>query len=304
MINFLKIFSNKKKKIIVTHDNTFHADDIFACATLCIWLEEQGEEYRIIRTREQVKIDFADFVLDVGGIYDKEKNRFDHHQKGGAGERVNEVPYAAFGLVWNAYGEKICNSPAVAQKIDEHLVQAIDANDNGVDLFSVTTEVYPYTVQSMLYAFRPSYTEEMDYDAPFLKLVDLAKEILKREIKKTKDMLDAEDLVKRAYANAVDKRVVVLDAAYPWIETLDQYKNVLYVVYPKAENWKVEGVRVNKSSFETRKPLPLEWAGKRDLELAESTGVKDSIFCHNGRWLIVAKTKESAISLAEKAIVA
>ncbi|MEY2671996.1 MAG: hypothetical protein RL687_413 [Candidatus Parcubacteria bacterium] len=302
MINFFKNIFNKKKVIIVAHDGAFHADDIFACATLGLSLDAEGREYRIIRTREQNKIDFADFVVDVGGIYDAGQNRFDHHQELGAGARDNDIPYAAFGLVWKTYGEKISGSKEVSDTIEERLVQAIDANDNGIDLFSLRTSVSPYFIQSMFYSFRPSYTEEQDYDTPFLKLVDLAKEILIREIKKSGDTIKARDMVKRAYLNAEDKRIVTLDQAYPWGETISEYPNTIFVVYPKAGTWRVEGVRKNKDSFETRKPMPTKWAGKRDLELIKETGVKDAVFCHNGRWLVVAKSKEGALELANKAL--
>lgn len=302
MINIFKKFFNKKKVIIVTHDGAFHADDIFACATLGLSLDAEGSEYRIIRTREQNKIEFADFVVDVGGVYDATKNRFDHHQEGGAGTRDNDIPYAALGLVWKTYGEKVSGNKEVADSIGERLVQAVDANDNGVDLVTLKTDVSPYFIQNMFYSFRPSYTENPDYDTPFLKLVDLAKEILTREIKKTSDTINARDMVKRAYLNAQDKRIVTLDQAYPWMETILEYPITIYVVYPKAGTWRVEGVRKNKDSFETRKPMPTKWAGKRDLELIKETGVKDAVFCHNGRWMTVAKSKEGALELANKAL--
>lgn len=304
MINFFKnIFNiNKKKVMIVTHDGAFHSDDIFACATLGLSLDAEGREYRIIRTREYNKIDFADIVVDVGGVYDAGQNRFDHHQEGGAGTRDNDVPYAALGLVWKSYGEKICKNKEVSDLIEERLVQAVDANDNGIDLFNLKTEVSPYCIQNMFYVFRPSYTEEPDYDTPFLKLVDFAKEILKREIKKTSDTVNARDMVKHAYLNAEDKRIVCLEQSYPWMDTILNYENTIFVVYPKAGTWRVEGVRKNKDSFETRKPMPTKWAGKRDLELIKETGVKDAVFCHNGRWLVVAKSKEGALELANKAL--
>lgn len=301
MINIFNYF-NKKKLILVTHNVAFHADDIFACATLSIFLKRQKKPFRVIRTRDQIKIDFADYVFDVGGVYDPSKNRFDHHQIGGAGARENEVPYAAFGLVWKEYGPLLCGSPEISQKIDESLVQSIDSNDNGVDLFTLKGEVSPFLVQDLFYSFRPSYTEEMDYDTPFFEMVELAEKVLLRVIKKTSDSMEAIDLVKRAYLNSTDKRIVVLDGAYPWGEALDEYPNTLYVVYPKLDTWRVEAVRKNKNSFENRKSMPEAWAGKRDLELSKVTGVKDSVFCHNGRWLAVAKTKEAAMSLAEKAL--
>ena len=48
--------------------------------------------------------------------------------------------------------------------------------------------------------------------------------------------------------------------------------------------------------------LPEEWAGKFDGELAKITGVADSVFCHNKRYVVVAETKESAIKLALMAL--
>jgi uncharacterized UPF0160 family protein len=72
---------------IVTHDESFHCDETFAIAALRIHLKEIPHE--IIRTRDKALIETADFVIDVGGIYDPSRNRFDHHQLGGAGERGN-----------------------------------------------------------------------------------------------------------------------------------------------------------------------------------------------------------------------
>ena len=55
-------------------------------------------------------------------------------------------------------------------------------------------------------------------------------------------------------------------------------------------------------SFENRKDLPAAWAGLRDVDLQAVTGVDDAIFCHNGRFLIVAKTLEGARALAKLAL--
>ncbi|MCE9517420.1 MYG1 family protein [Candidatus Nomurabacteria bacterium] len=96
-----------KKKILVTHNGTFHADDVFATATLSLLLDGN---IKVIRTRDPKIIASADYVYDVGGEYNLYKNLFDHHQKGGAGKRENGIPYAAFGLVWKSYGAAICGS--------------------------------------------------------------------------------------------------------------------------------------------------------------------------------------------------
>src|SRR3989344_2504806 len=100
---------NLTKKLI-THNGSFHTDDIFAAATLSVLLERKGETYEIIRTRDEEIIKTGDYVFDVGGIYDKEKNRFDHHQVGGAGKSESGIEYSSFGLVWEKFGEEFCNS--------------------------------------------------------------------------------------------------------------------------------------------------------------------------------------------------
>jgi len=291
----------KQNKICVTHDGTFHADDLFSTATLSIL--NKGN-IKIIRTRDSEIIKGADYVYDVGGIYDPSINRFDHHQKRGAGVRENGTPYASFGLVWKTYGEQICGSKEVAEKIEERLVQSIDANDNGINLFEAKGEVAPYTLQDILFCFRPSWKEKQDYDNAFMDLVPIAIKIITREIIKNRDELEADSFVKKAYEEAEDKRIIILDGNYPWGETVDKYKEILYIVTTKNKLWRVEAARKEKYNFETRKPFPESWAGKRDGELISITGVADAVFCHNGRFLVVAKSKEAAIELAQKALIA
>ena len=289
----------KQNKKLVTHNATFHTDDIFATATLSILLDGNIE---VIRTRDESIIANADYVYDVGGIYDPSKNRFDHHQKGGAGVRPNGVPYAAFGLVWKAYGEKVCGSATVAERIDEGLVQAIDAQDNGIDTYETKGAVGPYLIQSMFNAFRPSWKEEEEYDKPFLEIVEFAKKFLLRKIKRVRDDLEAESYVKKDYENAKDKRLIILDGSYPWSDILMEYPEPLYVVVLRGNAWRVCCVRKEENSFENRKSLPEAWAGLRDLEMAKASGVPDATFCHNGRFLAVAKSKEGALALANKAL--
>ena len=136
---------------IVTHDSSFHTDDIFACATLLILYPDA----EIIRSRDQKVIESADIVFDVGGIYDPQNKKFDHHQTGGAGKRENGIPYASFGLVWKEFGEKICGSKIVAEKIDIRLCQPIDAIDNGIEITKkIYKNVFPYTISDFLSSYK------------------------------------------------------------------------------------------------------------------------------------------------------
>ena len=131
----------KKKKICVTHNGAFHTDDLFATATLSIL---NNGNIKIIRTRDSEVFKKADYVYDVGGDYNPINNIFDHHQRGGAGNRENGIPYSSFGLIWKKYGEKICGSKEVADRVERKIVQPIDANDNGIDILKpIFNDIFP-----------------------------------------------------------------------------------------------------------------------------------------------------------------
>ena len=294
----------KKPKMIVTHDGKFHADDIFACAIITLTLDREGESYTIVRTRDENVIKKADYVVDVGGVHDVTTKRFDHHQPGGAGVRVNKIPFAAAGLTWNTYGEILAGSAEAAADVDATLIQCIDADDNGYSLLDLKQGIRPFRLQETLYAFRPTWKEEQDFDTPFLKkLVPLAREIISREIIQANDRALAVTEVRKAYDAAKDKRIVVLATNYPFQGTLTSLPEPLYAINERPTGgFKVEAVAKGPNTFELRKPLPESWAGLRSNELAKVSGVPDAIFCHNGRFMAVAGSKEGALALAQKAV--
>ena len=81
------------------------------------------------------------------------------------------------------------------------------------------------------------------------------------------------------------------------------YPEPLYTIQPNTDgSWRVTGINAKEFSFEVRHPFPKAWAGLRDDEMATVSGVADAIFCHNTRFLAVAKSREGAIKLAQLAI--
>jgi len=295
----MRLFKRQPK--IIVHDGRFHADDIFASATLRLL----GEKGQILRSRDEKNITAGDYVMDTGGIYDPSKRRFDHHQIGGAGIRANGIPYAAFGLVWKEYGEKICGGSEAAARVEKVLVLPIDAADNGVTTFDpIPGKPFPYLVQSAFSAFMPTWKESSEVtDAHFVKLVGIAEEILAREVTHAKDFVEAEKELERIYRSTEDKRMLVLDRMYPWEEILVRYPEPLLIVASRSLRvWKVEGALVAPGSFDRRLYMPEAWAGLRDGELAKASGVSDAVFCHNGRFIAVAKSKEGALALAKLAL--
>ncbi|MES3031835.1 MAG: MYG1 family protein, partial [Patescibacteria group bacterium] len=242
--------NKKSKKILVTHDGSFHTDDIFAAAILSIYLESIGESYEIIRTRDQKIIDRGDYVFDVGGIYDKDKNRFDHHQTGGAGSRAipgksdekGLIEYASVGLVWNKFGIKICGSQKVFDTIEQRVVLPIDAFDNGINLYENNFEnIFPYTINDVMSIFSPTALEDGDRDKQFMKALGWAREILEREIKKASDQGEITKIIRSFYEKAKDKRLIVVErpkvSRFEIWEALQEFPEPLFVVYGDKGDW-------------------------------------------------------------------
>ena len=289
---------------IVTHGTSnFHTDDVFAVAVLDILLKGDIE---VIRTLDKDVINTADFVVDIGLVYDPEKNRFDHHQEGGAGFRDNKIAYSSFGLLWKTYGEKICGSKKIADILDKKLVTIIDADDDGFDLYlEKISGVEPFMLTDVIYSMRPTWKEDdLDIDEVFLKAVAFAKEILLREIKITKDNTEAESLIEEVYKNTKDKRVIIFDKVFLPKELLVIYPEPLFVVYESRNKqmWRVMTIEKRAHLSEVRKNFPESWWGKKSEELAEITGIPDVIFCRNRGIFAGVKSKEGAIKLAELAI--
>lgn len=289
-------------KTITTHNGTFHTDEIFAVATLLLSLS--GEEYEIQRTREEALFAQSDYLIDVGGILDPKSGRFDHHQQGGAGKRENGIPYASFGLVWATYGLELCGGNAEAfEMVDTHLVAGIDAVDNGVEIFTnIYKDIYPYTIGNFFSSFNPGdeATEE-EIRQTFINCINIAKDILSREISRAVNQVTLQQKTLESYQKAGDKRVIVLDGRYPWVAVLQKFPEPLFVVYPDrgGDRWTAKVVPVEPMSFVARKNFPSEWAGKSDEDLQKITGVADAVFCHNALFIAVAKSKEGAVQLAE-----
>ena len=298
---------NSKNLLIVTHSGNFHTDEVFACAVLSI-LNDGAVE--IVRSRNPEVWANGDYVVDVGGVYDARANRFDHHQEGGAGARENGIPYSSLGLVWKEYGEKLCGSVAVARRIDEKLAQPVDMADSGADAFKLTDAgVFPYLLHHVVTCFRPTWKEEtegkMTFDEGFARAMEIAKQVILREIIIARDQFEGENIVAEIYHHTDDKRIIVIDGQYPWEWILTQFPEPLYIIKPDHENggrWKVKTVRNSVDSFDSRKLLPESWAGKSGQEFVQITGVDNATFCHNKRFIAGAGSKEGALKLARIAL--
>jgi uncharacterized UPF0160 family protein len=150
----------KPYKTLGTHSEVFHADEVHGAMLLLNYVPEfKGS--KLIRTRDQNILDTLDIVIDVGGEYNFEKLRFDHHQRGfeeyyDKKNGFGKVKLSASGLIFKHYGEEIIRnsvdslfdserllSPefrkemsneqvkAMCQKMYEKYFEYLDGVDNG-----------------------------------------------------------------------------------------------------------------------------------------------------------------------------
>lgn len=288
---------------VIVHPGVFHADDVCAVA----WLLIAGHDFPVER-RNPTDIELADptvMVVDVGGQYDPELLNFDHHQKGGAGCRWDtDVPYAAFGLVYDYLQPK---DPAVAQRLHDRVVLAVDAADCGWGTQTGTRPTFSFS--AVIAGFNPGPGASVDERiVAFKQAVLVARAVLENELQAAVAFVDAKKAVMAAHT-ADAGRVLILEEFAPWDEHIFERPDVnglLYVVFPSVRGgWCVQQVPQAPGSFKGRKPLPGTWAGLRGEEFAKLAGLSThgpATFCHQGRFICGAQTREDALILAARAI--
>lgn len=293
-----------------THNGTFHADDVFATAALRLMY---GPTLQVVRTRDIATIKAATIAYDVGGIYDPETLRFDHHMAGGP-TRKDGTPFSSVGLIWEEFGGSILRKiypdfmpyaeiQAIAEAIDTEIMLPIDKIDNGV------TPPNPTDITVVVDLFNPIWTDDggdKAVDSEFAKAVAFAEDFLKRVIWTKHAEYLAETQINEAAMASEDPRVIELSSSVPFRAAIPRLglNELLYVVSPSGTkgNWGVTAVSVSPDSFVNRKDMPAAWAGLTDEALQKATGVKDAIFAHRSRFFVVAGSREGALALAELAL--
>ena len=311
-------------KLIATHSGSFHADDVFGVAVLAAVFPD----HRIVRTRKPEEIAPADFVVDVGGVWDAAKGRFDHHQRGFGGARMRDGEpaegYASAGLVWREFGTGYVRQAAqqlgqaiddatctkIANDVDASLVRYLDLVDTGAA--DVAPGVFGFS--SLLSLLNSTWLEEGTLSAEerarlqlerFEEGMAIVRRVLDRFILRGIGQVLAADKV-RAAERLLDGRVLHLaDGGLPWTRVVvEEMPEVLLVVYPEWDTQQhiVRTVPAQAGSFQSRLDLPQEWSGLRGEQLASASGVPDAVFCHTNLFIGAAKSFDGAMEMARKAL--
>jgi uncharacterized UPF0160 family protein len=289
--------------IASTHDGRFHADEIFALAVLNLTFPD----LEIVRSRDENVNKNADIIVDVGHVYDAENLIFDHHQRSFSLKRESGIPYASFGLVWKHFGESLCGSSETAEYIDSEIVQAIDADDNGIDIYETKFNgIGFHTLSDIIESFVPRYVNDADkVQEGFCRALNFATSYMKRQIKLAKELFEvAQPNIRRAIKVAEDPRILIFKKFdKTWLNFISRESEVaLFVIFPTHRNtWAIRSIPKKGKKFDYRKLLPLEWGG-RQKHFAEISEVKDALYCHQGCFLAEADCLEGAHRLSAIAL--
>ena len=316
-------------KTIATHSGSFHADDVFGVGILM----GVFPIHTLVRSRNNALVEAADFAVDVGGLWDADTGRFDHHQRGFTGARAAHlvagvekpgVGYASAGLVWSAFGAAYVqalasgsgyalDAPAleeIARSIDHSLVQYLDIVDTGQG------DVAPgiFGLSALIAQLNSNWMEEHGLSADakaqlqeqgFRDAMAITRRFLDRAIIKKIAQIRSLDIVRQAPRLAGGRVLHLQEGGMPWTRVVvDEMPEVLFVIYPDSDGdqYQVKTVPVEAGSFVSRRDLPKAWSGLRDQELAAVTGVPDSVFCHTNLFIGGARSLAGALRLAELAL--
>ena len=137
--------NGRRGPLIGTHNGTFHADE--ALAVYLLRLLPTYHSSTLIRTREPALLDECHTVVDVGGQYSPNTNRYDHHQRTfDATFPKRPTKLSSAGLIYLHFGKAIIalktgmeeGNPQVDliwKKLYEDFIEALDAHDNGISVY-------------------------------------------------------------------------------------------------------------------------------------------------------------------------
>ncbi|CAB3398488.1 unnamed protein product [Caenorhabditis bovis] len=322
--------------MIGTHSGKFHCDESFACFMLKKLPEFKN--HKIVRSRDPVELAKCDIVVDVGGVYDHEKKRYDHHQRGfthtmkSLSKLQFDTKLSSAGLIYAHYGKDVIRE-ILEHKVEpttidlfyhrlyENFVEAIDAIDNGIPQYDGVPRYHcPGNLSSRTGQFNPHWNEtDVDADERFEQAMQFIGAEFERSVKYLANVWwpareIIETAVERRFENDESGRIILIEnGGCPWKEhffDIEADNNLIgeritYILFQDTTNhsWRVQAIPTDKNAaFENRLPLPTAWRGLRDSELSKESGIDGGIFVHISGFIGGNATKEGALEMARKAL--
>ena len=270
-----------------THSGKFHADDVFSSALL-LYL---NPEISIIRGN-QVPEDFDGIVFDIG------RGKYDHHQKDSR-VRKNQVPYAAFGLLWEELGKEILGDE-IAEKFDESFVQPLDINDNTGEKNELA---------SLIGNFNPPWDSKSSSDVAFFQAVQVAGMILENKFERYRGNERADrqvDEVLKAHEqknasgelSAEEQKILILPEFIPCQKRLSE-TDIAFVIFPSNRGGYCIQPQKKEYSLNYKCGFPSHWLGLEGESLIQATGLNEACFCHKSGFLMTVGTVAEAVKACQ-----
>jgi uncharacterized UPF0160 family protein len=275
-----------------THDGTFHADEVTACALLVLF--NLIDRNRVVRTRQHDVLARCEYVCDVGGVYHPDQKLFDHHQV----EYQGSMSSAGM-ILMHLYHSNII-SLKEREFLENSLIIGVDAHDNGKELHSNGVCTYSHIISN----FTPISHEadDRELDEAFFQALEFAVQHLDRMWKRYQYIQSCRQTVAEAMAKGGD--CLMFDKSISWLEIFFDLGGAShpakFLIMPSGGHWKLRGIPPSlNEKMKVRVPLPQAWAGLLEEDLKKKTGIPGAIFCHKGRFISVWETREDAIKALE-----
>jgi uncharacterized UPF0160 family protein len=252
-------------------------------------------------------------IYDVGGDYVADAQIYDHHQRPNP-KREDDQPFSSFGLIRLHYGQEylaaldvpVDDIAEIHAAFDAKFVLPIDLLDNGAMEPSVAGPLSILTLPSLLGSLKPVFDDPSptaDDDA-FIAALPVAGAFVEATIRNLAAKARARALVNAAIAKAGTSPILELPMGMPYRSAMDAAgaDHMLFVVTPRGGDWTLGGIKLSNDTFDQRADLPLAWAGLTDKALEVASGVKGAKFCHNGRFIAVASSRDAILAMAEIAV--
>jgi uncharacterized UPF0160 family protein len=331
--------SSSAEGCILTHSGVFQCDEALACALLKVL--PACRTMPICRSRTQAFFDVAGIVVDVGGKYDPETMRFDHHQNG-FNETFSEketIKLSSAGLVYKHYGKLIISNlfPSLAEgqlevlyrKMYGKLLREVDGVDNGVPLqeggevtYAIKTglsrRVNALVPNAMAVVHHVGH--HLGLNIPSLGEIEALQNLRFKEAMEltifefcdtlqflVDEWLPAKEAVEQAYLARfqIDPsgRVMVLSSSVPWKTHLQELEDGEQVAYVVFPDGATWKVQgVPLVRNGFPVRVPLKWTGLRDEELCVASGIPGCVFVHGSGFIGGNVTKEGAVQMAMSSV--
>lgn len=270
-----------------THDGTFHADEITACALLINF--GLVDRNLIFRTRNESVLQKCEYVCDVGGIYDPAKKRFDHHPVSYTGQ------LSSAGMVLKYLHDEKIISVDLFNYLNDHFILGIDLYDIGEAALQKGVASFSEMVANFLPVEYDA--EAIDLDCAFEEALSFVVSYIGR-LKQRFFILEENRKIMREKLQTKEK-FIILEKPFSWVEPFflegGEKHPVLFILMEQKNSWKLRTVPPTlENRMQERKPLPLAWAGLEGKAFEQAAKIPGAIFCHKGRFVAFFATRKAA----------